>query len=1266
MLTLVGSQHFGSPSDWFSVAGPATQGDPADGPEPGERGSSLWRDSGNSLGPDGLAGPTLAKGEHAGDRIGPYTLLSVIAEGGFGVVWLAERLQPFHQRVAIKIVKAGMDSRQVLSRFERERQTLAILEHPGIARVIDGGLTALGRPYFVMEYVSGSSVTEFCDHYRLGLRTRLALFAQICRVVHAAHVKGVIHRDLKPANILVEGDAERARPRIIDFGMARVVSQQSELFAQSEQVVLAGTLEYMSPEQARLEAGIDTRADVYALGVILHEILTSELPLASSMLRSIPLDQARSLLAGAGASRPSDKLALMPPERAARVALHRATTVRELTDRLRRELDLIVSMATRPERDRRYQSALAFAEDIERYLSGRALIAAPDSSVYRLTKLVRRNRILFGSAAGVVIALVGGLVGTSIALKVAIRAKADADASREVTKQALDRVRATLYASNLSIASGELQVGRPAAAVARLERCEPDQRPNWEWKLLRTQSDSSIATIGDFMQQSSVLVISPGGELMFRGGTLGEAHVLDPISGAVLAELQTAGVRIVSAAFSGCGRFLAVSGGQGFLRLYRLLDDQGACDPRVLATSAEKPGDTLVYRDLLFSTDGQRLFAGGSGGALVMFSVPDLAELRRFPVEPSPIRMTALLAGGQRLYALNSKGTLARFATDTTGEFAPAPDVKLSIPASMAVADSSSERVLVAGSSGVSLWDPDVGEIPIFKGRLLFRHIAIAPGGKHIAMAGQDRVVRFAMVQDLATGHALASTDSSQTVEKYLQRDELSGTPTAISFSHDGSLVAVSSDDGLIRLYSVPEFRLAGTLPGHAGSVGQLAFVPATQLLVSSGDERRLKLWTTSIQSPELLQANSNRRPTTLEFADPGRLLVGYGNGEIETWDGALRRRVSTDAAHTAEVAAIAAGPDGTLITAARGGDVSLWRGLSALLDSKPAFSGQSIATNFRVGIDQSGDGAAVLDDATIGRFSFRDNVIDQLPSLRLPPGFGARMSPVFVGSGSELAVVARLAQPDGAVRVRYADVVTFIDRQSGQERGRTRGFDAEILAMVASPDGRQLAIAYKDTTVRLWDVASRSLLLTLRGSARPTRAMVWLNRSNRLITGGEDSSIRVWDPVIGEEICVASTVSGTVTQLVASPDERLLAVLTLSGVRLLDSNPVPLRLAEQLQKDSSLQSAIGTVLNASGKDWLTPSRLALAELTSDPATLGRLALVRALHAGGWFGGPVIAEHTVSASEALMPSRVPTANPGVRARPFEKPSPPQGTDPDAL
>ncbi len=436
--------------------------------------------------------------EGPGTVIGPYKLHEQIGEGGFGVVYLAEQQKPVRRRVALKIIKPGMDSKQVIARFEAERQALALMDHANIARVLDAGATESGRPYFVMELVKGIPITDYCDQCNLTTRERLGLFVSVCHAIQHAHQKGIIHRDVKPTNVMMAMQNEEATPKVIDFGVAKAINQrltEHTVYTQFAQMV--GTPMYMSPEQAEMSPiEVDTRTDIYSLGVLLYELLVGATPFDSQRLSEASYDELRRIIREEEPPPPSSRLSMLG-DMAATIAEHRRTDLRKLNQLVRGDLDWIVMKALEKDRTRRYETANALARDIERYLNEEPVEACPPSAGYRLQKFIQRNKTILAMTAAIATVLVlAAVVGTWQAIRAtraeglartrlqgATEARNDAQAAQQQAEDERDLAKHRLYDARLAQARAGRRSGQIGQRFESLKALHEATRLASELKL---------------------------------------------------------------------------------------------------------------------------------------------------------------------------------------------------------------------------------------------------------------------------------------------------------------------------------------------------------------------------------------------------------------------------------------------------------------------------------------------------------------------------------------------------------------------------------------------------------------------------------------------------------------------------------------------------------------------------------------------------------------------------------------------------------------
>ncbi len=567
------------------------------GHEGGERGPGPNAEAGNAPPGEGATEvtPTLLDEtpltEGPGTVIGRYKLLEQIGEGGFGVVYVAEQQEPVRRPVALKIIKLGMDTRQVVARFEAERQALALMDHPNIAKVFDAGATDGGRPFFVMELVKGIPITKYCDQEKLGTSDRLKLFIAVCQAIQHAHQKGIIHRDIKPSNILVALQEGRPVPKVIDFGIAKATQQrltEKTLHTLLQQFI--GTPAYMSPEQAEMSGlDIDTRSDIYSLGVLLYELLVSKTPFDSKELLAAGLDEIRRTIREKEPPRPSTRLTQelsavaasrsrfgigtdSAGEDGGALPGRRYEELRALIHLLRGDLDWIVMKCLEKDRTRRYETANGLARDIERHLNNEPVVARPPSTAYRLQKAWRRNKLALTAAAVMAMSLVVGIGVSSWQAFEASTARNTEKQQRQRAERREAEARQNLYAAhmNLALQAVEEQNIGYALSLLDLHRPQPGQPDlrGWEWRYLwKLCRSDELVRLGSHSNVVLDAVFSPREDVLATCSADQTVKLWD-----MTAQRETAVLRhdgsVVAAAFSADGNALATACADGNLRVW--------------------------------------------------------------------------------------------------------------------------------------------------------------------------------------------------------------------------------------------------------------------------------------------------------------------------------------------------------------------------------------------------------------------------------------------------------------------------------------------------------------------------------------------------------------------------------------------------------------------------------------------------------------------------------------------------------------------------
>jgi serine/threonine protein kinase/WD40 repeat protein len=778
--------------------------------------------------------------EAVGQTIGRYKILQKIGEGGCGAVYMAEQEQPVRRRVALKVIKLGMDTKAVIARFEAERQALALMDHPNIARVLDAGATEAGRPYFVMELVRGIKFTDYCDQIHLGVRPRLELFTQICQAIQHAHQKGIIHRDIKPSNILVTLHDGVPVPKVIDFGIAKATTDQrltdKTLFTAYEQFI--GTPAYMSPEQAEMSGlDIDTRSDIYSLGVLLYEVLTGRTPFDPKELMESGLDAMRKTIREKDPVRPSTKVHALPGEELTTTAKRHGVEGSKLESQLRGDLDWIVMKCLEKDRTRRYETANGLAADLKRHLAHEPVTARPPSRGYRFQKAFRRNRLAFSAAATVIAALVTG-IGVStwemirathaerqenqlrqVAVKALSgekeqRAQAETERERADTQarnalESQEQSRRLLYASDMNLAQQALKLNNIGRARRLLDRHrpkpgEPDLR-GWEWRYLwQLTRSSALATLTNRTVRGFSVGFSSDGERLAVGWFDGRVELWDVRSRRLIQALRDRGYSHAGrVAFSHKGLRLAATSEPKTVALYDL--DTGR---ESVLWKAEGEGEWDV-RDISFSTDDSKvtIYAEAvptqrnDGHAYDEVDVIDVASSK---VE---FRYSALDAhdnhfGAAQLSADNQKLYAAR--SDYYGYNYSIECIEL--------------------KTGQPLWRT---ELQRDQG---LTSLALSPDGRVLASASgyEDPGIR---IWDTATGKLLFRLDGH------------TGWVGKLTFSKDGRWLISAAADQSIRIWDTSNWTESRVLRGHTDEVHAVAISEAAQLIASASKDGDLMLW---------------------------------------------------------------------------------------------------------------------------------------------------------------------------------------------------------------------------------------------------------------------------------------------------------------------------------------------------------------------------------------------------------------------------------------
>jgi len=765
--------------------------------------------------------------EGPAQMLGRYKLLEKIGEGGFGEVWMADQREPVKRRVALKIIKLGMDSRQMVARFEAERQALAMMEHPNIAKIFDAAVTEAGRPYFVMELVRGIKITAFCDQNQLPTPDRLRLFILVCNAIQHAHQKGIIHRDIKPSNILVTLHDGVPVPKVIDFGIAKATQQEltdKTVFTQFQQFI--GTPAYISPEQAEMSGlDIDTRADIYSLGALLYELLVGQTPFDAKEMMKGGIDSLRQIIREKEPLRPSTKLNTLPGGARVTAGIDRQTDVSKLVHQLQGDLDWIVMKCLEKDRTRRYDTANGLAADIQRHLVNEPVIARPPSAAYKFQKAWQRNRLVFSAGAVVVLALIAGMgVSTWQAIRATeasasarkanaaekeqrLAAQAEqqrADAQAKKASESQEQSRRLLYAAEMNLAQQSLKLNNLGRARRLLDQHKPqpgeEDLRGWEWRYLwQLTRSSALVTLTNRPTWGTSVSFSPDGAHLAVGWLDGRVDLWDVpgrrwVRALTDREYDKHHGRV---AFSSIRNLLAATSEPKVVALYDL--DTGG---ESILWRAPEQGEWDV-RDLSFSMDGSRLiiYAGST------------SEI------------------GDAVSVVNVSSSLIESRHLTTRSY--------------------------TGLHGAARLSPD---------------------NKRLYLTRSDVSHQSYSIQciDLTTSKELWQTEP--------QRDK---GLTALVVSPDGRLLASGAgfEDPDIRIWEAATGRLHLRLPGHSSWVGELAFSRDGGRLISAATDQSIRFWDTSTWTETRVLRGHTDEIHALAISELAGLLASASkDGDLMLW----------------------------------------------------------------------------------------------------------------------------------------------------------------------------------------------------------------------------------------------------------------------------------------------------------------------------------------------------------------------------------------------
>ena len=1075
-------------------------------------------------------GSSTAEEKHVGSTIGPYKLMEQIGEGGFGLVFVAEQREPVRRRVALKLIKPGMDTREIIARFEAERQALALMDHPNIARVLDAGTTDSGRPYFVMDLVRGTPITVFCDEGQLTPKERLQLFLPVCRAVQHAHQKGIIHRDLKPSNLLVTINDGEPVPKVIDFGVAKALNQQlTEQTVYTRFAQMIGTPLYMSPEQAQMSSvDVDTRSDIYSLGVVLYELLTGSTPFDRKRLSEAALDEVRQIIREQEPIKPSTRLS-RSGERLRNLAAQRRTESAKLAKLIRGDLDWIVMKALEKDRSRRYETANGFAADIERYLNDEAVVARPPSAGYRLRKFARRNKTVFTTVTIVAVALV---LATIVSTSQWIRAR-----------QAEQELQERLYASQMNQASealirGDIQRMKQLLDQQLPASPETDQR-DIEWYLLWKAGHLSQNWTGPRLLGSGSgaifydLAVSPDGKIVAATDRIDATlYVFESETLHLLCSPLIIGTPFDRLCFSSDGRHLVAADAMG--DALRIFDTKTWAHVKTLSGGRTRAVDCARMRSLMVTARSNELTLWDTTSWTVSASLPTgNEESRQLALSPDGTKLARVVdeRGKTNPDRIELWDLQARKAVRT-----------LPKEQAQAIEFSPNGELLAAGTGdgAVRIWHvaelfADGGQPAELRTRrasnpiraLTCSALAFSPDSERLAIAtmAQDAnafVPEAVQIWDIAShgGQRLAVfEDHSQAV-------------TDVSFVGDANTVCTVSCDATLKTWDLAESTSFDVIDGVDWRSG-FSYGENGMLIYQNFADGKTRSWKASErQSREFLDAEGSY--SRIGFSSNGRFVGGVTHDEqaLLVWDAAAGKLVhsSPPSLDLADLKRRIESEGGT--STLRGSDPARRDSDKVLISSLTVSNnGRLVACTVPLQFDGPTPAIGVLIDPDDG------SVLAQAP-LRTT----AQILPTFSPSSRQLVTTEFYG---------ISSILSDIDSRSLSTRCRIPSYGPPLCAGF-SPEGDVLAIGNYYNEIRLHGSSDGALIQTLKEHSNWPNNVAFSPDGRHLTSASRDGRVLIWKKGSRGEYRLVSTLRGLPgldTKYAAiAPESDSLAVLHGGG----------------------------------------------------------------------------------------------------------------------